>query len=405
MSTLDFLPPGITARDYISNCWHEDSYFNDNTKSQPTVVNGSKATVDLESFNVLYHTILSTLPEFIGFCFYTLIFGISLIVSILSLHYLIKKWKKTPSHLIVATFTFVISAYNIALFGISAAAMTANIAGLLCPLQQQVRLLDAGLQPVDRIDWTSPELWDSVISVSYESLFIAAIPTFVWITDAFLLYRAWAIWVHHRKYITVPALAFLASVACGIAFLNLSVVNFRVGVFNWTLALSFSCGLDAITTGMITGRLIHHHRKQKKLTEGQSTFYLPIVAIFIESAALSLIAKLLQLTIPTLEKSLIVLPVCTISSNLIVLRNVLGADASQMLAKAPEDLSPLRIRRCHCHSEPQSNQTGGFSIPGGFGSHLIQTIGGQTVRINTFNDDAETCRQSSISDVPKGIGL
>jgi len=191
--------------------------------------------------------------------------------------------------------------------------------------------------------------------------------------------------------------------------LTLDIVKFGGGsVFylnRWTLTLGFSCGLDAITTGMIAGRLIYHHRKQRKLTEGQGTFYLPIVAIFIESAALSLIAKILQLTILALAKDPIVLPICTISSNLIVLRNVLGADASQVLAKVPRDLSDLRFRRCHCHGGPQSNETGDISIPGGFGSHLIQTIGGHTVSIGTFNDDAETCRQPSLSDVPKGIDL
>ena len=87
--------------------------------------------------------------------------------------------------------------------------------------------------------------------------------------------------------------------------------GFGFNVSIWVPALGLSCGLDAITTGMIAGRLIYHHRKQRKLTYGHSTIYLPVVTIFIESAALSLISKMIQISIPyDLGDDPIVVPLC-----------------------------------------------------------------------------------------------
>jgi hypothetical protein len=65
-------------------------------------------------------------------------------------------------------------------------------------------------------------------------------------------------------------------------------------VYRWVPALAFSCGVDAISTGMIAGRLIYYHKKDRKWV-GDNSFYLSIITIFIESAALSLISKILQI--------------------------------------------------------------------------------------------------------------
>jgi hypothetical protein len=84
-------------------------------------------------------------------------------------------------------------------------------------------------------------------------------------------------------------------------------------VASWIPALGFSCGLDALTTGMIAGRLIFYHRKQRKATESRSTFFLPFIAIFIESAALSLLSKILQLGLHDLAwitRNPVVVPLC-----------------------------------------------------------------------------------------------
>jgi len=151
----------------------------------------------------------------------------------------------------------------------------------------------------------------------------------------------------------------------------------------WLTALAISCGLDALTTGMIAGRLIYHHRKQKKQAGRTSTtIYLPIITIFIESAALSLISKILQLSVTYLDGTPIVVPLCTLSSNLIVLRKALGADVSQVLTKEKQDLSAPRF-----HRQEVRSTTG--SVPGGFGSHLIETIGGHIIDLGPF-DVAET---------------
>ena len=85
---------------------------------------------------------------------------------------------------------------------------------------------------------------------------------------------------------------------------------FATAVDRWIPALGFSCGLDALTASMIAGRLIYYHRKQRRLTE--SSFYLPVITIFIESAALSLISKILQLSITSLVivSNPIVVPLC-----------------------------------------------------------------------------------------------
>jgi len=177
---------------------------------------------------------------------------------------------------------------------------------------------------------------------------------------------------------------------------SIPTIQFILDLERWIPALGFSCGLDGLTTGMIAGRLIYYHRKQQILSG--NSFYLPVIAIFIESAALSLISKLLQLgiTSPIIYINPIVVPLCvraartvllelryprysqTISSSLIVLRKALGADIGHELAKkAQNDLSAPRFRRGDCLS------TAG-SIPGGLASHLIQTIGGHVIDLGPF---------------------
>jgi hypothetical protein len=68
-----------------------------------------------------------------------------------------------------------------------------------------------------------------------------------------------------------------------------------LAIDQWVPALGFSLGMDVITTGMIAGRLIYHHRLQRKMTCSQSVSYLPVLVIFIESAVLSTLSKAIQL--------------------------------------------------------------------------------------------------------------
>jgi hypothetical protein len=158
----------------------------------------------------------------------------------------------------------------------------------------------------------------------------------------FKLYRAWVIWIDHRKYIIIPAGAFLASFSkpfslemrlettCNLTFrFHLTVVGIYwivkdittpedstllESISHWETALGFSCALDGLTTAMIAGRLIYHHRKQQRLMGSRKTFYLPVIAIFIESAMIFFIAKILQIAIHApskyLEQNPLVVPLC-----------------------------------------------------------------------------------------------
>lgn len=89
-------------------------------------------------------------------------------------------------------------------------------------------------------------------------------------------------------------------------------------VARWAPALGFSVGLDTLTTGMIAGRLIYHHQMQKKLGGMNTRPYLPIMTIFIESAALSLISKIIQISIPSNAITLnpLVIPLCVSQASL-----------------------------------------------------------------------------------------
>jgi hypothetical protein len=82
-------------------------------------------------------------------------------------------------------------------------------------------------------------------------------------------------------------------------------------VARWVPALGFSLGLDTLTTGMIAGRLIHHHKMQV-LSDARTSPYLPLVKIFIESGALSLISKIVQLVVPSvgITTNPLVIPLC-----------------------------------------------------------------------------------------------
>jgi hypothetical protein len=96
-------------------------------------------------------------------------------------------------------------------------------------------------------------------------------------------------------------------------------LNTEIG--RWIPALGFSVGLDTLTTVMIAGRLIYHHRRHNKSGGAHSSSYLPLVTIFIESAALSLISKIIQISIPSVAVELnpFVIPLCVSSGLTIIL--------------------------------------------------------------------------------------
>jgi len=407
-----FVTGNVTADLYLSSCW-----------GYPPIGSCSIDSEPFGPYDQLNPLIQSLFFQFSGFCAFAVVFGLSLIPCFISLHYLFRNWKHNISHIVVTVFTVVISAFNIAIFGLRVLTMGTYFLDSLCPSQAG----PDGISPALAFTLTSvfikfihlgspSESSDSFAVVSEGAgLSLSLIPMFLWISDAFLLYRTWIIWVHHRKYTSLPALVYLASLITGViwliqvmlafmvneprpesssSFLN-PTVQFQYAVSRWIPALGFSCALDALATGMIAGRLIYHHRKQRKLTESHSTIYLPLVTIFIESAALSLIAKILQLSVPVLWSNPIVVPLCTISSNLIVLRKALGADVGQMLANENQEISAMRFHR---PSRPQMN-TNDDSIPSGFEAQLIRTIGGHTIDFGPAK--AKDSEQTSLSDAPK----
>lgn len=85
-------------------------------------------------------------------------------------------------------------------------------------------------------------------------------------------------------------------------------------------SLTFSCGLDAVSTFMIAGRLLYHHNRRLKMGASQTSPFLPATIIFIESAALSTIAKILQLTIANqlYSVNLLVIPLCVSIASLLI---------------------------------------------------------------------------------------
>jgi len=216
---------------------------------------------------------------------------------------------------------------------------------------------------------------------------LALVPIFLWVSDAFLLYRAWVIWIHRRIFILFPTVVFVASVVIGIAWLiqgrnilfdGSGHISAGLGsaLVDWIPALSFSLSMDVITTGMIAGRLAYHYKLQRKATaHAHRTSYLPVLVIFIESGALSALSKVVQLVMGfyafEARFNPIVIPLCTLAANLIILRKALGADVAEMVAKS-ERLSTIHFQLPSRHAELMTG-----TIPGGFESHLITVIGGR----------------------------
>jgi hypothetical protein len=160
---------------------------------------------------------------------------------------------------------------------------------------------------------------------------------------------------------------------------------------------------------MIAGRLVYHHKLQRKVVGGHSVSYLPVLVIFIESGVLSTLSKVMQLALAfygqIAAENPIIIPLCvrnatcrilsiqvlkilqTLASDLIILRKALGADVTQMVA-TPERLSTIRFQSRHAQLPVMAE---GGSIPGGFESHLIEVVGGHNFK-GSFSDfqDEET---------------
>jgi len=69
------------------------------------------------------------------------------------------------------------------------------------------------------------------------------------------------------------------------------------------------------------------------------------------------------------------------------------------MARAPQDLSALRFRPRRPRGDLETSElevTGDGSIPGGFGAHLIRTIGGHTIDIGPLEAYPENSERGSV---------
>jgi len=150
----------------------------------------------------------------------------------------------------------------------------------------------------------------------------------------------------------LPSLVFVASLISGLAWLIKTSLTYRhliaahdpaavntfdFAVFRWLPSVAFSLAMDIILTSMIAGRLIYWHIRSRKQIcrsgneSGTSSKFISLTMVFIESAALSTISKILQLSVSSIVIGWnpILIPICTFASNLIILRKALGINVTQ----------------------------------------------------------------------------
>jgi len=176
------------------------------------------------------------LPEMAVFPLFSLLFGVSLTVSLLCLYYLFKNWKQDPGHYVVTTFSSILTLFNIIAFVLKSMTTVKHLHVLVCGTE---------FLPTFQVgEFEASDKFSNVL-----------VPAFLWVTDGFLLYRTWVVWFQRRNFIIIPALVYLASVVCGVAWMVRAVRREFGGVgFNnlddaavrWVPALGFSCGMDAI---------------------------------------------------------------------------------------------------------------------------------------------------------------
>jgi len=162
-----------------------------------TLANCGYGSVNVSSailLDIQLETYDAVLPEMIVFPIFVTLFGISLTVSLLCLYYLFKNWKQDLGHYVVTAFSLSITLCNIAAFVLKAMTVTHHLHVLVC---------GTDFLPTFQVgDFEGSEKLANVF-----------VPTFLWITDGFLLYRTWVIWFQRRIFILIPALVYLASVA------------------------------------------------------------------------------------------------------------------------------------------------------------------------------------------------
>lgn len=98
-----------------------------------------------------------------------------------------------------------------------------------------------------------------------------------------------------------------------------------------------------------------------------------MIAIFVESAILSTVAKFVQLAISSnvVPLNVIVIPLCTLAYNLIVLREIFGSDVTHLQSRTLQELSTLRLNSSE--GDRSTNFVNGGDLEGALSTGLLKS--------------------------------
>lgn len=159
---------------------------------------------------------------------------------------------------------------------------------------------------------------------------------FIWVSDAVLIYRCYAVWFDKAWVALFPLVIFLANLGVAIrSYTPLSGPSTGYDQLN-SADLVLSAILNVTVTCLISGRLLHAHRRlARAIPLAKHSVYLATVAIFVECAApiavLGLgvaIVRLMEDTMSVLRADTIMFIgykiAATLSPQLIIFRVALG---------------------------------------------------------------------------------
>jgi len=267
-------------------------------------------------------------PNFPYVIIESILFGIAIPLTFLCITLLWKRWRGTLPQWITLSYTIIIfglAAGNLACFGIYTFGHS-----------------NVGV------------VWGHALS--YEMS--------LWLSDSFLLYRAFVIYRGQRKWLILPGIAICASMIY--SFIGLAHQTnpspARGLVF---VPAVISLALDVILTIMIAGRFLVYRKRACKMASKFGKPYATLVLIFVESGALSTLAKLTAI-INFAYAGAFIVPFCSIAPSLIAIRVALDLDFKAYR-------STVKPRAADAPSAPADEA-------GGFESEIGNVVGGAEMR-------------------------
>lgn len=239
-------------------------------------------------------------------------FGMYAVLAGICLHFLLQRKTRTTGHYITLGYTVLMLLVSIIYFTCS------------CKWSE-IEFVEATIDPSLFAILTGA----STLTVTKN----AASVVNIFLADSLILYRTFVIWQKNLPVIIFPTLVYLGSVASGIGLMYYSgqpaaafgqsmVTNF--GTAFW----SISVGFNVLSTLLITGKLYYHQRQMTRLK--QSSEYLSLAAICVESAAIYSIAGLIYIPLFAQNStkqfafSALLQSATVIAPTLIILRIALG---------------------------------------------------------------------------------